>query len=135
MLPFEFCVEGPPISMQTRNRHQLQEWKSKIRNAATAIWASSPLPDGNLRLKISYFYEDSVPEIDVDNLIKPIQDALIGVVYLDDRQILDTRCRKRRIDGSFRIRGISPVLADAFVRGNEFFHIKIETDSELEVLG
>ena len=30
---------------------------------------------------------------DVDNLIKPVLDALIGVAYEDDYQVVDVRCR------------------------------------------
>jgi hypothetical protein len=37
-------------------------------------------------------------------LIKPIQDALQGVVYWNDRQVSDTIGNRRRIDGSFVVK-------------------------------
>jgi hypothetical protein len=33
-------------------------------------------------LQITYFYDSVL--INVDNIVKPIQDALIGLVYVDD---------------------------------------------------
>jgi crossover junction endodeoxyribonuclease RusA len=60
-------------------------------------------------------------------MLKPIQDALIGLVYEDDRQLTDASVRKTNIDGLFYIRGASIVLLEAFSRGNEFLHVRIET--------
>jgi hypothetical protein len=64
--------------------------------------------------------------MDNDNMVKPIQDALIGLVYVDDNQITDTRVRKTDLNGAFRVRGMSAVLAEGFCKGTEFLHIKIE---------
>jgi crossover junction endodeoxyribonuclease RusA len=64
--------------------------------------------------------------IDNDNMVKPIQDALNGLVYEDDRQITDIEVRKTDINGSFRIRGMSPILAEGFIKGKEFIYICIE---------
>jgi crossover junction endodeoxyribonuclease RusA len=42
---------------------------------------------GPLKLTLVYYHEKEVVLIDHDNMIKPIQDALSGLVYLNDRQI------------------------------------------------
>ena len=68
-------------------------------------------------LTVVYYHERPAVRMDNDNLVKPIQDALIGLVYVDDRQITDTRVRKTSIDGAFRVRHMSAVLAEGFVRG------------------
>jgi hypothetical protein len=70
--------------------------------------------------------------MDNDNMVKPIQDALNGLVYVDDRQITDTQLRKTDINGSFRVRGMSPVLAEGFVKGVEFLYIRIEAAPDHE---
>jgi len=134
MNPFEFVVEGPPISLQTRNRGNLQAWKAKVLNSARLKWPNtdSPLTEENLKLTVTYYYEDVYP--DVDNIIKPIQDALVGLVYNNDSQISDTRSKRRNINASFRVKGMSPVLAQGFVLNKEFLHVKIEHDSNQEVL-
>lgn len=38
MIPFEFIVEAPPVSLQTRNRTRLQEWQARVRSAAELYW-------------------------------------------------------------------------------------------------
>jgi hypothetical protein len=77
-------------------------------------------------LIVVYFHDSSFTRIDTDNLVKPIQDALKGLVYVDDVWITDTRVRKTDLNGTFRPRGMSRVLADGFCEGQEFLYIRIE---------
>lgn len=131
MIPFEFIVDGPPVSLQTRNRSRLQDWKARVRAAAQSYWKTGgPPSDQNLRISITYYYDTASP--DVDNIIKPIQDALVGLVYIDDNQIVDTSCRKRDINGSFKIRFASPILVNGFTQGDEFLFIRVEEMTDLE---
>jgi len=58
--------------------------------------------------------------------VKPVLDALNGVIYVDDYQIADFESRRRNLNGSFRIRGMSPALADGFCKGEEFLHVKMD---------
>lgn len=133
MIPFEFIVEGPPVSLQTRNRARLQEWKNTVRTAAEQYWDSeTPLPYVQLKIYITYYYESVSP--DVDNIIKPIQDALVGLVYNDDDQIVDTGCGKRNINGSFKVKGASPILVKGFVDAKEFLYVKVEEATDMEEL-
>lgn len=133
MLPFEFTIEGPPLSHQTKNRQNLQNWKAQVSAAAQSTLTAGTVPTlDNVSVTITYYYEDSSP--DVDNIIKPIQDALIGIVFVDDSQVVDTKSRKRLLDGSFRIRGASAKLLLAFSEGKNFLHIKVEAEPNMEVL-
>lgn len=92
MLPFEFIVEGVPVSAQAKN--SLKWWKQKVADAAKLAWPAANVPiRDELQIVITYFY-DLYPVGDIDNIIKPIQDALIGLTYNDDRQIADTRARR-----------------------------------------
>lgn len=70
------------------------------------------------------FYRDAVLG-DVDNLTKPVLDALQGIVYGDDRQVSDVAAGRRDINGRFRIRHISRPLAEAFSNGEQFVHIRV----------
>jgi Holliday junction resolvase RusA-like endonuclease len=132
MLLFEFTIKGPPVSQQTRNRQRLQQWKADVAAAATAAWPNGNAVVDDVAVTITYYYEGSSP--DVDNIIKPIQDALIGIVFADDDQVVDTKSRKRPIDGSFRIRGASAVLLAAFAEGDDFLYIKVDEAPDMEVL-
>lgn len=135
MLPFEFTVLGPPLSHQSRNRLRLAEWRAAVLAAAKTRWPPDQAPlDEPLKLIVVYYHDRPAIELDNDNMIKPIQDALNGHLYLDDALIVDTVIRKTAFDGSFKVRRMSRVLADAFVRGDEFLHIRIEASPSHEVL-
>jgi crossover junction endodeoxyribonuclease RusA len=127
MLPFEFIIPGPPLSYQTRNRGRLSAWEATVRKAAAQRWpAGKPPATGRLQITVVYYHEAVTVDLDNDNMLKPIQDALNGLVYQDDNQITDTRVRKASLDGSFKVRRMSAVLAEGFIKGNEFLYIKVE---------
>lgn len=133
MLPFEFTIQGPPVSAQTRNRPRLAQWKQDVRNAAVAAVPAGAAPaTGPAKITITYYYEGDAP--DADNIIKPIQDALNGVVFVDDAQVVETKSRKRSLNGSYQIRGASGVLLQGFAGGVGFLHIRVEDGPHIEVL-
>ena len=78
----DVCVHGQPISAQTARRDLLNNWKRQVAVASTAAWPQPPL-QGNVRLRVTYYCEST--RIDVDNLKKPIQDALQEILYVNDR--------------------------------------------------
>ncbi|MGK7895586.1 MAG: RusA family crossover junction endodeoxyribonuclease [Xenococcus sp. (in: cyanobacteria)] len=130
---FEFIVDGPPVSQQTRRRERLRAWKAIVRQEAEKYWSSEQkTATGLVMLKVTYFY-DSVA-MDVDNIVKPIQDAIIGLVYVDDNQITDVLVRKRDLSGNFRVENMTSILAEGFARGNEFLHILVTDAPDQEVL-
>ena len=104
MLPFEFIIDGPPLSHQTRNVQRLRAWQQAVRTAAQRRWPADTAPIvGRLSITVTYYHNGVAVRIDNDNLVKPIQDALNGLIYEDDRQITDTHVRKTSLDGSFRV--------------------------------
>jgi crossover junction endodeoxyribonuclease RusA len=133
VLPFEMIVDGPPVSQQTRNRSRLREWQKVVRQAAEKWWPpGAPPASGDVEVKVTYFYESASP--DVDNIVKPIQDALKELVFEDDDQVVNVLCRKRKIDGNFRIRHVSRVLAEGFINGKEFLYVLVARPSDMEAL-
>lgn len=135
MLPFEFTVPGPPLSHQSHNKERLAAWRALVRTAALAKWPPGQAPlQVPLKVTITYYHDGTAVRIDNDNMVKPIQDALAGHLYSNDVLITDTLVRKTALDGSFKVRRMSRVLADAFVEGEEFLHIKIELAPNHEVL-
>jgi hypothetical protein len=127
----DVCIHGQPISAQTARRFLLDAWKQTVRVACEAAWPKDQaLLTGLVRLRVTYYCETIIG--DVDNLVKPIQDVLQGIAYRDDRQISDITGRRRKIDGLFRIRSMSPALAMAFSDGRPFVHIEIWPDPNQE---
>ena len=85
MLPFEFIVDGPPVSHQTRHATRLHAWQQTVRTAAAQCWpANTPHVQAPLSFSLTYYHDGVSVRIDNDNLVKPIQDALNGLVYVDD---------------------------------------------------
>ncbi|SRR5712691_9138697 len=125
-IPFEFVVDGPPVSAQGSSRGRAA-WQARVLAAAAARWPAGEAPcEVPVAIRITHFYDGTNGRpADVDNIIKPIQDALKGLVYLDDHQVADTRSRRRDISGAFRIRGLAPEVAVALALGREFLHIQI----------
>lgn len=126
MLPFEFTVPGPPVSHQSRNKAKLVAWRQRVRAAASARWGTTAPLTVTLQIMVSYYRQGLRVLIDNDNMVKPIQDALIGLIYQDDRLITDTTVRKTSIDGLFRVRGYSLELLRALAQGDQFLHIVID---------
>jgi Holliday junction resolvase RusA-like endonuclease len=97
----------------------------KVENEARKVWpAKDPPTMQSIQLTITFFYEKE--PLDVDNMIKPIQDALNKLVYKDDKQITDVHGRKRDIKGNFILKDVSPTLVEGLIKGKEFIHIKVE---------
>ncbi len=71
---------------------------------------------------------------DLDNLVKPVLDALKGLAYEDDRQITDITMRKRDLARDLRIELRWPALIAAFNRGGEFLHVVVEEAPDQRVV-
>lgn len=101
-VPVDFVVLGVPASSQAGAASKTR-WKAKVATAARDALAPLALPtEEDVEIVIVYFHEDA--PLDVDNMIKPIQDALCGVVYKDDSQVSDTRGSRRDLDGRYEVR-------------------------------
>ncbi|MCW3054238.1 MAG: crossover junction endodeoxyribonuclease RusA [Chthonomonadales bacterium] len=135
MLPFEFTVDGPPVSQQARPRTRLQDWKRFVRAEASKRWPSGTLPiSAPVQIIVVYYHDGPSVSIDDDNMVKPIQDALNGLVYVDDNLIVDTTIRKTDLNGSFKLHGLSRVLAEGFIRNREFIYVRVEEALDHEEL-
>jgi len=101
---FRIWVPGRPRSFQRRqNTKAKQEYIARIKEAAEKV---VPFPTGSGRLDIEIFFlaERSL-RADVDNIIKPILDALRGVVYEDDRQVRSVRAVAVAADDAVTLTG------------------------------
>ncbi|WP_423922147.1 RusA family crossover junction endodeoxyribonuclease [Candidatus Poriferisodalis sp.] len=129
-LPFEFCIEGPPVSQQANKKARCRDWRNAVRSAAMSEWDSSQPIDGPVAVTISYIYEDA--SLDVDNVPKPILDALKNLVYPDDDQVFDLACHKRSSGGKLAWPNATSLLRQHAVVRNEFLHVLVD---RADVLG
>lgn len=125
MFPIEFIFDGPPLSLQSKNGARKTAYKNRVALAAQAVLPLGFVPTtDNIDITITYYYEHILG--DVDNVIKPIQDSLNGIIYDDDNRIVDSRSRRKDINGSYKIKGASPKVLEGFAIGRDFVHVKIE---------
>ena len=62
------------------------------------------------------------------------EDALKGLVYLDDEQVTDVLRRKRSLNSNLRVENPSSVLAEGLSRGSQFLYVVVEEAPNQEVI-
>lgn len=124
--PFEFIVLGLPVGHQASSIRKTA-WKTTVRNSAAAYWQNRTSPTAqSLQVTIIHYYATTTIG-DTDNLVKPILDALIGIVYVDDSIITDVLCRRRRIDTSYDFSAVPDILLDGLTSGaDDFIYVVVE---------
>src|ERR1700730_5294688 len=111
--PLEFVVAGTPVSHQAKRRESLDQWKSRVVEASRTI-----LPEGHFATEdplgiTLYYIPDSEMQGDIDNIVKPILDALGRHVYIDDQQIQRILVQKFEPGNVFSFTQPSPMLENA----------------------
>jgi crossover junction endodeoxyribonuclease RusA len=133
MTPCECVLPQRPISQQARRQTRLREWKQLVaEHARLAIEEPRVLATEPVALRLLYLYEDVA--VDVDNVLKPILDALIGVLLEDDAVVTDVEIRRRRRGTAFTLTTVSPVLAAGLALGHEFVYIALRDAPPQDVL-
>jgi len=102
-----------------------------VQEAARDRWTAAAPAEGLVAVTITYFFQERAP--DVDNIPKPILDALNGVVYVDDEQVSDLLCRKRDLDADLLIRNPSADLMRYLRDSRQVVHIQVKEAVSLEV--
>jgi crossover junction endodeoxyribonuclease RusA len=129
LIPFAFTITGTPVSLQTNNRALLQEWKAKVGAAAAAAMPlGMPATSEAVQVFITHYCITQIS--DLDNIIKPIVDAMKILVYLDDDQVTDLTVKRRKLKQLTDVTGISPSIAEALAAGEEFLYVKIDLPTE-----
>lgn len=133
MSPFEFVIPQRPVSQQARRQARLREWKEFVaERARLAMNEPRTLTSEPVALRLLYLYDEAA--LDVDNILKPIQDALVGVLLEDDSVITDVEIRRRWRGTTFTLNAISPVLAGGLALGREFVYVALSDAPAQDVL-
>ena len=129
-LPFEFFVAGPPVSQQASSRSR-RRWARVVRDAVESQWGQEPAETGMVAVTITYFFLKDA--LDVDNIPKPILDALNRLVYVDDLQVTDLLCRKRNLNRGPELPEIPPAQRGYRSARRPFLQIAVTHASDQEV--
>ena len=128
LFPLEFVVDGTAVSLQAKRRDSIEQWKSRVRAASQVA-----LPENHfateLPLAVTLYYFPAADMVgDIDNIVKPILDALNRYVYLSDRQIQRISVQKFEPGNVFRFDAPSPILQDAINRAKPVLYVRISDD-------
>lgn len=85
-------VEGIPGLIQCRGKKKAG-WQRKVRSAVSSVHIPGAQPlASEVAVRLLHFCYSPGP--DLDNILKPTLDALIGIAYVDDAQIMDIEARR-----------------------------------------
>jgi crossover junction endodeoxyribonuclease RusA len=127
---FDFVIPQRPVSLQTRKTANLQAWKHYVRGEAEKAWGGQIFVEQDIQLTLVYLYKSN--PVDTDNIIKPIQDALIGLVYEDDSLITDVSSHRRSLFGTFDVTLCPSPLVRGIVLGVECVYVRVSESQPLE---
>jgi crossover junction endodeoxyribonuclease RusA len=113
-----FPVMGRPASVQSSPSSKRQ-YKMQVALAARSS-LDKPVDTGQrIKIEIDWFTQDVANTADVDNIIKPIQDALGGIVFLDDCQVESVTARKHDATGVMRFMEEPLCIVRPLMNGHE----------------
>lgn len=128
---FEFLIHQRPVSLQTKHRANLQKWKAFVAAEAGKAWPANAQPfDGDLRVTLVYLAAND--SADVDNIIKPIQDALVGMVYQDDFAVCDVDCHRRFLSEPIDVTDLPLLLQQGVAQASECVYVRVSDASDLK---
>lgn len=93
VVTFAMAVPMKPVSSQSKKGKS--RFITILRNEALARFSGREMLQGDLYARIVWFHARQESG-DSDNILKPILDALAGVVYRDDHTVV--KCVSERID-------------------------------------
>jgi len=125
--PIEFKIEAVPLSLQASSSSR-EAWKAQIRAVVDetidpAGWAT----DSPVSVTIFYF-PDGPMTGDIDNIVKPILDALAPRVYVDDSQVQRVWIQKFESERAFQIENPTVKLAEAIDTERPVVYIRIDNE-------
>ena len=104
-----------------------------VSDAAAAAWRNYPIDVGPLNAVILYC-SDGTSDLDVDNIAKPILDALKRLIYEDDRQVRQVLIRIWENIAFARMQGPSTALLRALKvihKYHDFVYVRISDELDL----
>ena len=127
----DFILPRRPLSHQARGVFDNKRaWRDYVFGRAMQAWPSKPLVGYPLKFTMVYLSDEPTPG-DINNFVKPVQDALCAYIYADDSMIKDVSAHLRLLSEPHAIGGLPDKLARAIIAGVECVYVAISDSSEL----
>jgi Holliday junction resolvase RusA-like endonuclease len=125
---YSFWITGVPKSLSAK---KTENYRARIQ-AAAAAEITEPLQSPRIDIDIIFAAKNRNLRADVDNVAKPVLDALKGVVYMDDRQVRSVKVVALPLDDPHRIQRATPTVTDRLYKAGEFL-INVYTGLTIDV--
>jgi hypothetical protein len=126
--PLEFIVSGTPVSLQAKRPASRVAWRERVKQAS-----SGALPENHFStfgpVSVTMFYfPNTAMQGDLDNIVKPVLDALCRHVYNDDHQVERVWVQKFEPEKVFPFSNPSQRLAAAIEGPKPLLFIRVTDD-------
>lgn len=126
----DFLLPRKPVSHQAKNKDNLTDWKEYVYSRAHMAWAGTPIHGVALKFTMVILAESS-DDGDINNFVKPVQDALNSLIYGDDELVMDVSAHKRVLSDPIAIDGLPRELSLAIIEGSPCVYVAISKSREL----
>ena len=116
------------MSFQAKRAESREEWKERVKSASsTAI--PSPHFASDERMAITLYYLPEEPmQGDLDNIVKPILDALSRHIYIDDTQVERIVAQKFELGNAFTFSRPTAKFAEALGGDRPVLYVRVSND-------
>jgi crossover junction endodeoxyribonuclease RusA len=121
-------VEGTAVSAQRKRRASVRQWQARIREASRIVLPSNYFASADPLAATLYYFPAAAMQGDVDNIVKPVLDALCKHIYLDDRQVERVVVQKFEPGNVFGFSLPSAALKDALTRPKPVLYVHLSND-------
>ena len=126
--PLEFLVAGTPVSLSAKRRESVDQWKARVIDATRAVLPEAHFAtEGPVAATLFYFPAAEMAG-DIDNIVKPVLDALGKHIYIDDRQVHRVLVQKFEPGNVFEFGTPSPTLQDALNIAKPVLYVRLSND-------
>jgi crossover junction endodeoxyribonuclease RusA len=126
--PLEFLVAGTPVSLSAKRRESVDQWKLRVIDATRSVLPEGHFASENPMSATLFYFPAAEMAGDIDNIVKPVLDALGRHIYLDDRQVHRVLVQKFEPGNVFGFGSPSSTLQDALSRTKPILYVRLSND-------
>lgn len=132
--PIEFIIEGTAVSLQNRGRRgSLRAWQARVREASRKALPDEFFASESPISVTLYYFPAATMQGDIDNIVKPILDALGRHIYVSDHQVHRVLVQKFEPNNVFGFASPSAALMTALTGRKPNLYVRL-SDNPFEDL-
>ena len=104
------------------------QWKARVIDASRSILPEGHFATENPIAATLFYFPAAEMAGDIDNIVKPVLDALGNHIYVDDRQVHRVLVQKFEPGNVFGFGAPSPTLQDALNSAKPILYVRLSND-------